>query len=735
MNDIPITSSAASPSSSSSSTSSSSVSSSSAFLSPDQLAVGYVVGEVKTDEFTFVTNPELAPPRLEYIVVRGVRERAGDGVREADVLAQVSSLSVNSRLLSPTMNYSEVEAILRRLGASPPVVVGQAKVLGYFDGRSVRLPRGAAMPGAVVERAPDALLASFFSQDVSSGLEIGSLINRPQVKVLLDPNGLRRHMAVIAQTGAGKSYTVGVVLEKLLELGGTVVVFDPNSDYVLMGRTPERRATPFADRVEVYRVPSEQQSRITDAEIGRPRRLTVQFSRLEVDEICDMAGISEKSTNIRVAVKTAYERLSGRDFTPRHLHEELESIAGLAGEGYGEPGSWGSAGGAAGGRGGQGSRGDRGGSDDRGARAGQGGRAGGGGGAFGGGSGYNGGDGMGGGESGAGADPFGVGNFLDSLGGLPDVDLDPSAGPIDPEAFFGLEEERAARREVELRLESSGKGSGGMGGGADGGGQGKGGGGGSATPGNGSRGGLGGSGKPPTPDAIAGAGKALKYIEFLAALRIWGFDDVPLDDLLRPMSLSTIDLAGVDRKVADFIVTKVVSDIWKKATRDGLRRPVFLVLEEAHNFVPAGADEGKAGWWLKRIASEGRKFGIFLVLITQRPYRVHQDTLSQCGSQIIMRLTNPEDQNAVRRASESISESLLSDLPGLNVGEAVILGPLVRVPVMVRIAGRQSDEGGSDIDIAERLSQALSEVHTERLLGERRAEKEARGRSEWREEV
>lgn len=306
----------------------------------DFQAVGYVVGEVRTDGFTFVTNPELAPPRLEYIVLRGVREQMGDAVRSVDVLAQVTGLSVSSRLLSQSMNYSEVEAILRRLGASPPVVVGQAKVLGFLDAetRSVRVPRGAAMPGAVVEKASDALLTQFFSRGVTDGLDIGSLINRPNVDVLLDPNGLRRHLAVIAQTGAGKSYTVGVVLEQLLALGGTIVVFDPNSDYVLMGQTPRRTPTDFAERVQVYRVPSDQASRIPDADIGAVRRLTVQFSTLDPDEVCDVAGISEKATNIRLAVRTAAAGLAG-DYTPKDLLAALEAL-GEMDRGEGDGGAW-----------------------------------------------------------------------------------------------------------------------------------------------------------------------------------------------------------------------------------------------------------------------------------------------------------------------------------------------------------------------------------------------------------
>jgi DNA helicase HerA-like ATPase len=601
-------------------------------------AVGYVVGEVRTDAFTFVTNPDIAPPRLEYVVVCGVIERDGESERPVDVLAQVVTLSVNSRLLSTTMSFHEVEAILRRLGASPPVVVGQAKVLGYLRENAVRLPRGAAMPGAAVTRAPDGLLKEFFSRNVASGIGIGHLINRPHVDVKLDPNGLRRHLAVIAQTGAGKSYTVGVLLEQLLQLGGTVVVFDPNSDYVLMRRTPENGWTSFADRVSVYRLPSKQQSRIPDEEIGDTRRLTVQFSRLELGEICELAGIPESFANIRKALKVAYDNLQarGRDYTPEDMVAELERLASF--------GTFDAEGGAAPGR-------------------------------------------------------------LD-LPGLHLVDGEANGAAL-PEDSLDVDDwfpEGRARKELDERAAKKGRS-----GPAD--------------------------GKAPSPDTVSGAARATKYVEALADMDIWGFESVPLDDFLRPMSLATVDLAGVDRKLADFAVSKVLREVWGRATTQGLARPVFLVLEEAHNFVPSGAEGGHSTYWIKRIASEGRKFGIFLVLITQRPYRVHQDTLSQCGSQIIMRLTNPEDQNAVRRASESISEDLLSDLPGLNVGEAVVLGPLSRVPVMVRVGRRESREGGSDIDVVERLEAARAEALTEGYVRAHKAEQAARGRSPWVEEV
>ncbi len=287
------------------------------FMNP----VGYIVGEVSTNEFTFVTNRDIAPPRLEYIVVK-VEEPS----RTIDVLAQVTSLNVSSRLLNTTLGYAEVEAILNRLKSSPPIVQGTAKVLGYLEGNSVRFPRHAATPGTSVTMAPDDLLRKFFS-GVDSGIEIGTLINRDQVAVQLNPNGLRRHLAVIAQTGAGKSYTVGVILEKLLQLGGTVVVFDPNSDYVLMRRDPQHRVTSFADRVEIYRLPTTQAGRITDEEIGGSKKFTMQFSKLEVEEICTMTGIAPTSTNIRKAIQTVWDKLQGTDYAPKRFREELEALA------------------------------------------------------------------------------------------------------------------------------------------------------------------------------------------------------------------------------------------------------------------------------------------------------------------------------------------------------------------------------------------------------------------------
>lgn len=609
---------------------------------------GYVVGEVRTDEFTFVTNREIAPPRLEYIVVQV--EDPERGIK-LDVLSQVTKLSVSSRLLDTSLSYNEVAQILTRISTSQPIIVGTAKVLGYLDGSSVRFPRHATMPGNPVTQAPDELLKKFFSQDVESGIDIGSLINRDNVNVLLNPNGLRRHMAVIAQTGAGKSYTVGVILEKLLQLGGTIVIFDPNSDYVKMRRDESMRVTPFADRIDIFRMPTGQAGRITDAEIGGSKKFTMKFSALEVDEICAMTGIPETSTNIRKALQTAHDNLRGRDYAPHEYLRELERIA---------------SGGAAA---------DAMMANDTMPR---------------------------GPERKKGVTPSGMEDFEKAAYNKANIDL----GWDD----LGSAADKDNNDEPITPFNLASKGS----------------------EGNGSSG----NGKTPSLDAVSGAQKALKYVERISRVDIWGHDDVPIQDLLRPMNLSVLDLAGVDSWVTEFVVNKVLNDTWGEATTNGLARPVFFILEEAHNFVPGGQGvRSQAAGIIKRIASEGRKFGLFLVLVTQRPYKIHGDTLSQCNSQIIMRLTNPQDQLAIKQSSEGISEGLLADLPGLNVGEAVILGPIVRVPVMVRIGHRLSAQGGNDIDVVKALEDARSQVVIDKREREVKQERAKLKKTEWVEEL
>lgn len=128
--------------------------------------------------------------------------------------------------------------------------------------------------------------------------------------------------------------------------------------------------------------------------------------------------------------------------------------------------------------------------------------------------------------------------------------------------------------------------------------------------------------------------------------------------------------------------------------------PVICAIEEAHVFLPNNKDTD-AKYIASKIAREGRKFGVSLIIVSQRPRRLDQDVLSQMGSLAILRLTNPEDQRYINEASEVLSKELLEYLPSLNVGEAILVGQWVNVPSIVRIDEVREKRVGGDISAVE----------------------------------
>jgi len=290
--------------------------------------VGYLVGESYCDNFQFITNEELAPKRLEYVVIKGI----ASSNEEVEVLAQVESLKAFSDVLSEDQEYDATTKLLELNYKIPLKLIASARVLGYLDkDGNILLPRSVSLPGSPVYLAPDDLLQRFFTHNKSTAIEIGTLLYRPNVKVTLDPNGLRRHLAIIAQTGAGKSYLTGLLLEKLVKLGATILVFDPNSDYVLLRRKRNnlKEFSSIAHNVTIYRIPKVQ-GRFSDDMIGGVESYSIRFSELENEQIAEILGISEYS-NIRDAVEKAIEELreSRIDFTPNELYEKLKDMAGI----------------------------------------------------------------------------------------------------------------------------------------------------------------------------------------------------------------------------------------------------------------------------------------------------------------------------------------------------------------------------------------------------------------------
>jgi DNA helicase HerA-like ATPase len=125
--------------------------------------------------------------------------------------------------------------------------------------------------------------------------------------------------------------------------------------------------------------------------------------------------------------------------------------------------------------------------------------------------------------------------------------------------------------------------------------------------------------------------------------------------------------------------------------------PVFILLEEAHRFAPAH-EPSRCKTILRTILSEGRKFGLGVGLITQRPGKLDSDVLSQCMSQFIMRIVNPVDQDSLKYGVEAAGRDLLKELPALTKGQVIVSGACVNTPVLCRVRSRHTTHGGETLD-------------------------------------
>jgi uncharacterized protein len=195
----------------------------------------------------------------------------------------------------------------------------------------------------------------------------------------------------------------------------------------------------------------------------------------------------------------------------------------------------------------------------------------------------------------------------------------------------------------------------------------------------------------PMTEAIA---ERLEYVEETHLLAPKG---TSLNELVQPGKMTILNLRGVAPDVQELIVTRVASSFFDQRKR-GKIPPLFLVLEEAHNFCP---QQGQAlcSRILKTIASEGRKFGFGLCVVSQRPARVDKSVLSQCATQLILQVTNPLDVRAIAQSIEGLTEGMTEIIQGLPIGTCLVTGGGFQTPLFCEVRPRASRHGGESIKI------------------------------------
>ena len=189
------------------------------------------------------------------------------------------------------------------------------------------------------------------------------------------------------------------------------------------------------------------------------------------------------------------------------------------------------------------------------------------------------------------------------------------------------------------------------------------------------------------------------------------FDDtqhLDLPEIFKPGQCTVLQLNEIDERDQQVIVATLLRRLnqarmntergkIQAGSEEYLPYPVFVLLEEAHHFAPGGTEVVSTSI-LKQVLAEGRKFGIGVGLISQRPGKLDADVLSQCQTQCIMRIVNEIDQKSVAAAIEGVGRDLLDNLPALSKGQVIVAGAGVNTPVICRVRSRYTQHGGESKD-------------------------------------
>jgi len=207
-------------------------------------------------------------------------------------------------------------------------------------------------------------------------------------------------------------------------------------------------------------------------------------------------------------------------------------------------------------------------------------------------------------------------------------------------------------------------------------------------------------------------------LESLLELGLFSGTETPVAELLRPGRAAVIDMTGILPELQSMIVSRLLTDIFE-ARKRRLISPGMVVIEEAHNYIPErGTGNAASTNIVRTIAAEGRKFGLGLMVISQRPARVDKNVISQCNTQIIMRVTNPNDLKALSKGLEGMTGELEEEIKRLPPGVAMLVSNEIERPITVNVRPRKSRHGGvstqiviRDEEVAEAASRRASVRH------------------------
>lgn len=543
-------------------------------------SLGRLVGNTgDPTNLSMVLNSSFAGRRGEFVRISHQEQENGP---MTDVLARIVSISRSNVLYNSGFGQAVTELeLLPGAQVSGEQVLGRLEAIGYRDpgNGGIRMPRRALDPGARVEPVDYQFLSAFYEFQEHAGLHLGNLVGYERgphaVPVYVDVNRLvTEHLAVLAMTGSGKSYTVGRIIERLVAVNnGSVVVFDPHGEYGRALQGGLLRFNEQADELDDLRdrdtlpairecftrlqdagagiaVYSPQQAAFRHKYAGANQELALQFDHFEMDDLSEiLPGLTEPQQRVLdVAIRYWIMR---EQTSPRDINRLRYYLS----EGIDEVRQW------------------------------------------------------------------------------------EELSQAEASALNGRSAAVASMKLARVLQEA----------------------------------------------------QSFYHSGLAEATDIYGMIGRPGD---RRGRLVIVDLQGLSDTAKQVITALVSSEILRSAAdKNDPTRPCFVVYEEAHSFAPAG-QPAVSHRIIKKIAGEGRKFGVGFAVVSQRPSKLDPDVTSQCNTLIAMRLRNPDDQRFIAKTSDMVSGADLDQLPGLSTGEALVCGRSIPAPLLVRVGTKALVHGG-----------------------------------------
>jgi DNA helicase HerA-like ATPase len=185
-------------------------------------------------------------------------------------------------------------------------------------------------------------------------------------------------------------------------------------------------------------------------------------------------------------------------------------------------------------------------------------------------------------------------------------------------------------------------------------------------------------------------------------------------------AVTVIDLSSVPFDVRPTVAAQIGRlafefNYWNPKYREF---PILLICEEAHAYIPRASESQFAGSLksMERIAKEGRKYGVGLGVVSQRPHEVSETVLAQCGTFICLRITNPDDQRYVRSLVPESEGDLVSVLAGLGRGEALVLGEAVPLPTRLQFDKPDPSPNSDDTDFYDKWKTGPDDLDVDAIV-------------------